>query len=80
MAAKMVSLDTEAYELLKSKKRPGESFSEVVKRVAAPRRPLSDFIGIWKDLPKRELEEVKEIVREGRRLDLERQSRLVRRS
>jgi predicted CopG family antitoxin len=80
MASKMVSLDTEAYGLLKGKKRPGESFSDVVKRVAAPRRPLSDFIGIWKDMPKDELEEVKEFIKEGRRLDVERQNRLVRRS
>jgi predicted CopG family antitoxin len=80
MASKMVSLDTEAYELLKAKKRPGESFSEVVKRVAAPKRPLSDFIGIWKDMPKGELDEVNEIIKEGRRLDLERQNRLAKRA
>lgn len=79
MPSKMVSLDTDAYEILKAKKRSGDSFSDVVKRELRPRRPLSQFAGIWKDLPKADVEEVKALIREGRRLDLEKQNRLLKR-
>lgn len=79
MRSKSISLDAEAYELLRAQKRPGESFSDVVKRELRPKRPLSDFVGIWKDMPEGEFEEVKAIIREGRRLDLERQNRLLER-
>ncbi len=47
MSAKTVALDPEAYRLLQERKRPSETFSDVVKRIARPRRPLTDFIGIW---------------------------------
>ena len=47
MAAKTVALDNEAYRLLQERKRPTETFSDVVKRIARPRRALTDFIGIW---------------------------------
>ena len=79
MASKKASPDVEAYGLLKAKKRHGETFSDVVKREFRPRRPLTDFVGIWKDMPDEEVEEVKAIIREGRRLDLERQNRLLER-
>ena len=80
MASKLVSLDTEAYQMLRAKKRAGDSFSDVVKREFRPRRPLTDFIGIWKDMPDAEVEEVKAMIREGRQLDLEKQKRLAKRS
>ncbi|HEX9709340.1 MAG TPA: antitoxin VapB family protein [Candidatus Thermoplasmatota archaeon] len=48
---KTVGLDQEAYERLRAEKRQGESFSDVVKRLTRKRRPLTDFAGLWKDLP-----------------------------
>jgi predicted CopG family antitoxin len=58
MATKTVALDTEAYELLKRQKRPDESFSEAVKRLARPRRPIVDFAGMWADLTAKERREL----------------------
>lgn len=42
MATKSVTIKESAYEILKSRKRGGESFSDVIERIAR-RRPLSDL-------------------------------------
>lgn len=39
MATKTISLELDAYERLKASKRPGESFSEVVRRAVFPKSP-----------------------------------------
>ena len=49
-----MALDQEAYDLLRRSKKAGESFSETVKRLARPRRPLSDFAGIWVEMGPKE--------------------------
>jgi predicted CopG family antitoxin len=36
MASKNISLEIDAYDRLKSSRRPGESFSEVVRRITLP--------------------------------------------
>ena len=51
MASHTVALDGEAYTALKSLKGNGESFSDVVKRLAKPRKSILDLAGAWKDLP-----------------------------
>ena len=79
MATKTVALDGEAYRVLAQRKRPSETFSDVVKRVARPRRPLTDFIGIWRDVPEKEFERFQEARRVMRAADLTRTRRLVRR-
>lgn len=73
-----VALDREAYDLLRSQKRPGESFSQVVKRLAGTRRPLASFAGAWKDLPERTVREIRTEPRRLRDLDDQRFERLMK--
>jgi predicted CopG family antitoxin len=72
MDTKTVALDREAYELLSAQKDNDESFSDVVKRLARKRRPLSDFIGIWGKVTKNDLKKIEEATKRGRELDRER--------
>ncbi len=46
MGTKTIRLDDEAYETLASRKREGESFSDVVKRIVGE-RSLTEVAGIW---------------------------------
>ena len=47
MASRTISVDDEAYALLKAAKVGDESFSDVVKRTLSPARPkLTDLAGI----------------------------------
>jgi predicted CopG family antitoxin len=73
-----VALDREAYGLLRGQKRPGESFSQVVKRLAKNRRPLASFVGAWKDLPEKTLREIQAERKRMRELDEQRFERLMR--
>jgi len=79
METKTVALDKEAYELLSEQKSRDESFSDVVKRLARRRRPLSDFIGIWGKMPKGDLKKIEEAVQRGRELDRKRAADLMKR-
>ncbi|EQD73300.1 hypothetical protein B1B_03290 [mine drainage metagenome] len=77
MSAKTIALDTEAYGLLFKAKRPGETFSEVVKRALGPRRPLTDFAGAWtKEMGREEIDLVRGTIATGRRSDRARLRRL----
>lgn len=57
MGSKTISLDDEAYDLLKAAKLPDESFSDVVKRALSHARPkLADFAGLLSDAEGKRLE------------------------
>ncbi len=79
MPTKTIALDVQAYELLRDQKHEGESFSDVVKRIAGKRRSLLDFAGAWKDMPKKDLDRIREFLRRGRELDRERMEELIKR-
>jgi predicted CopG family antitoxin len=80
MAQKTIALDHEAYDLLRRQKEEGESFSDVVKRIARKRRSFLDFAGAWKDVPKRDLDRIREFLRRGRELERERTVDRIRRT
>ena len=71
MATKTISLDEEAYEHLKAHKREGESFSEVVKRIAGE-RSWTEVTGILSTKDAADLEAMIEDGREGSRKRRER--------
>jgi predicted CopG family antitoxin len=72
MATKTISLDEEAYERLKAHKREGESFSEVVKRIAGE-RSWTEVAGILSD---DEAEQLEGLIEDGRERSRNRRERL----
>ena len=63
MSSHTVALDSDAYAALKALKRADESFSEVVKRVTRPWKPILEVAGAWKDLTPRERRELDQFYR-----------------
>lgn len=72
---KTIHLDDEAYECLVSRKREGESFSGVVKRLTNG-RSLLELAGILSDTEANELEAT---IEEGRKQSRERSDEIDRR-
>ena len=47
MVTKTITITKEAYELLKQKKKTGESFSEVIIKYFGEKRSILDLYGSW---------------------------------
>jgi predicted CopG family antitoxin len=77
MASRTVALDDEAYGLLRAQKRAQESFSETVKRLARPRRPVSAFAGMWSDMTPKQKRELDRVHAEMAKADARRASRIA---
>lgn len=73
MPTKTISLDEEAYERLKAHKGEGESFSEVVKRLAGE-RSWNEVVGI---LGEEEADDLENAIEAGRVKSRERSDRLA---
>lgn len=54
MGAKTISLSEEAYERLKSRKREGENFTDVVLRLTEENEDVLQGFGAWEDTGLRE--------------------------
>lgn len=78
MGAKTISLSDEAYTRLKSEKKEGESFSEVVTRLT-DRKSLLEFAGAWRDAGEKKIEKVREMIKKEREISqVESRKRLLR--
>jgi predicted CopG family antitoxin len=78
VSGKTIALDNEAYAILAKAKRPGETFSDVVKRTVQPRLPLASFAGSWKDIPAAKWKEIETSISATKKKDEERQALLDR--
>jgi predicted CopG family antitoxin len=76
MATKTVALDEEAYALLKRQKKVDESFSDAVKRLARPRKPISSFAGMWSDMSDSERKALGSVYSRQREADRVRDAKL----
>lgn len=57
----------DAYQRLKTLKGAEESFSDIVRRLTSEKGSILEFAGAWKDLSKKEIEELKRKLMEGRK-------------
>jgi predicted CopG family antitoxin len=64
MPRKTITISLEAYEALRRLKKPGESFSDVILRLAKSQPELSELAGAWSDAPE-EAEEILRSIREA---------------
>lgn len=71
VASKTINVTQEAYELLKAQKEPGESFTDVILRLAGA-RPLSEVAGA---LSEEEADELEASIRAARERSRERRDR-----
>ena len=77
MATKSVTVKKSAYEILKSRKREDESFSDVVERIAN-RRPITDLTEVISDEDGEAIAEEVEKVRDELDEEVETRSKEVR--
>ena len=79
MSVKTVTLTKDAYDLLAALKNPGESFSQVVTRLAGSRTLLSAFAGAWSSAPPGAVDDVRRYLRAADRASMVKLARLDRR-
>ena len=65
--AHTIAISDEIYELLKKQKLPGESFSDVIRRLADQRGPLMELAG-QKTIPSNAWASIKQEIREAEQI------------
>jgi len=64
MAVKNISIMEDVYRLLLARKKASESFSDVIRRTVKEKRDIMQFAGAWKNIPDKEIEEMKNDIKE----------------
>lgn len=64
---KTITITKEAYEALAREKRSNESFSDVVLRLASRKAKLSEYFGIWSEIPEDEFEKIQHAIQQARK-------------
>ncbi len=59
MGTKVISIMDDAYDLLVKNKKPGESFSEVIRRVVPKKKNIMDCVGLWSYISDEEIKDMK---------------------
>ena len=71
MTTKTITIMEDAYEMLNRLKKGDESFSEVIRGLAKSRRGSVEAVlecaGLWKDMPDKDIEEMKKRIEGMRR-------------
>jgi predicted CopG family antitoxin len=67
MVSKNISITEDVYDLLSKVKLEDESFSDAIARLIRSGGKLSECAGLWKNMSKEELEELKAGVGEARK-------------
>jgi predicted CopG family antitoxin len=61
MAMKRITISLEAFEALTREKREGETYSELLIRLAKERGTLAECLGLWSDLTDEQMKVFDEI-------------------
>lgn len=67
MVTKNIAITEDSYELLVRHKLPDESFSDVIREHFKKKKKLTDYAGIWADMPEKRWEEFESAVEEARK-------------
>lgn len=66
MTTKNIAITEDAYDLLARNKRPGESFSQVIREHFKKTQTLLDFAGAWSDMSADEWDDLEKNVKSVR--------------
>jgi len=58
--ARNIAVANDVYEMLSKEKKKGESFSEVIRRLAPRKGSIMEFFGAWGDLSAKESKAIEE--------------------
>lgn len=68
MVTKTITITEDAYMLLKQRKTEGESFSQVIAKLAKQKGDIWDHFGAWKDMPEEDFKAIKKAIKDQREL------------
>lgn len=69
----------DVYRMLLARKRVAESFSDLIRRTMTQKRDIMEFAGAWKNIPDKEIDEMKENIRTMRKKSGEELSKKIKR-